>query len=486
MEHYNRMWRSVLVWLVAVTVSAGCMAQPDRPSTQAASASQSVAQKLQGYWHDPAARVWLGFEGEYCCFNGDLGLPAGGSLPDHGYVAYRNNAIVLQRWQPFVAVRREVTWKDDRLVLTGGQMPLELVRLPAKPPELTLTPIRLGLAKALPTERAAQIRKELAKRFQFEQQIRQELVARATSLSAARDREAEIHRKMQEDDERNRDYMRNLVSEVGWIDATRFGAATSSHAMMLVQKSGDIALMLAALPGLEEDIRAKRLGGQSFAMLYDRAQTFLNRRQRYGTQVVSSNISSGGHQGGFYLYPLEEPATVDQRRAELGMDPLQKYLSMLQQIYRTPAIESMETLIAADPTPSTQPAFRASNISGTLRFDGVYKGPSEAAGGGLTGNRYIRFYPEGTVITAFVLSGGSVQEIEHWFVKSGSNLTHSHFQKAGSHVVEFEFAFPRWQVTYRVDVRQNSLQAEITKKGITGARTEAFEFVPFVPAAKAQ
>jgi hypothetical protein len=79
--------------------------------------------------------------------------------------------------------------------------------------------------------------------------------------------------------------------------------------------------MLAALPEIEKDVKAKRLDdGFAFASLHDRVQLRLGRRQRYGTQVVNDSA------GKFVVFPLEDRARVDSLRHAIRLPSLAEEL----------------------------------------------------------------------------------------------------------------------------------------------------------------
>jgi hypothetical protein len=119
--------------------------------------------------------------------------------------------------------------------------------------------------------------------------------------------------------------LRELVRDVGWIDVDRFGPEASDAAFLIVQHSGNLALMLAALPRIELDVRRKLLDAQAYALLYDRVQVMLGEKQRFGTQL--------GHaaDGSYVVMPLEDRARVDDFRREIGLFPLKQYLEFLQE-----------------------------------------------------------------------------------------------------------------------------------------------------------
>ena len=59
-------------------------------------------------------------------------------------------------------------------------------------------------------------------------------------------------------------------------------------------------------------------------MLEDRILTRGGMKQRYGTQVTA------GADGVPRVDPIEDPANVDERRASVGLPPMQDYLKLLE------------------------------------------------------------------------------------------------------------------------------------------------------------
>ena len=124
-------------------------------------------------------------------------------------------------------------------------------------------------------------------------------------------------------DAANTKYMLEIMSKLGWIDASRFGRSASMTAFLLVQHSGNLPLMLAALPEIEKDVRSGRISGSAYALLYDRTQLALGRRQRYGSQVMLVK-------GQYFVQALEDRSKVDEFRRQLSLEPLAEYLDFFQ------------------------------------------------------------------------------------------------------------------------------------------------------------
>jgi hypothetical protein len=120
----------------------------------------------------------------------------------------------------------------------------------------------------------------------------------------------------------NTEYIRKILAEVGWIDVGRFGYSTSKAAFILVQHSWEAPLMSAVLPYLKQDVDAGRIEADTYALLFDRLQLSLGRRQRFGSQVATDET------GALVVLPVEDPSKVDALRAGLGMIPLKEYFQV--------------------------------------------------------------------------------------------------------------------------------------------------------------
>lgn len=196
------------------------------------------------------------------------------------------------------------------LVVKGREGDQRFKRLEQVPEDLEVRALKLGEAVKLEPGRVKKIQDELAARLQRDQAVRTDPTQRD---------------KMGEVDGDNTEYLAKLVQEIGWIDAERFGAEAANAAFLIVQHSGHLKLMMAALPPIEKDVRAKKLDGQPYALLYDRLQLNLGEKQRFGSQVGS------GANGELVVLPLEDRENVDVYRAEMNMIPLQMYLDFFKE-----------------------------------------------------------------------------------------------------------------------------------------------------------
>jgi hypothetical protein len=204
----------------------------------------------------------------------------------------------------------ELSLKGGVLIVKSGDKTETYKKLPNVPAELDFSPLKLGSSKTLPEPKLQGIRDELAKRIVEDQAVR-----------TKPDRRGE----MQTVDGDNTQYLRTLVMDIGWIDAKRFGKQTATNAFLIVQHSGDLRLMQAALPEIEKDMKAGVGDPQDYALLYDRLKLNLGERQRYGSQIGQDK------EGNPIVLPLEDKAKVEEFRKAIGLFPLSQYLKFFEQ-----------------------------------------------------------------------------------------------------------------------------------------------------------
>lgn len=177
---------------------------------------------------------------------------------------------------------------------------------------------QLGKPDPLPEETVKQIQGELMERMTIDQEVRSDPKLFEEN-TAAIDRMLEVDRE-------NTEWIKAIVFEHGWIDVDRFGAEASNAAFLLVQHSQDLPLMIAVLPRIEEDVRAGKLNGEPYALLYDRVQIKQDKKQKYGSQVVEDE------NGDPVVAPLEDPDRVEEYRREMGMLPMDEYIELVEEM----------------------------------------------------------------------------------------------------------------------------------------------------------
>ena len=226
-------------------------------------------------------RVTLNYSGQLIYWRIQLGKKEG----DKG-----EERDVLQVWSP------------------GRKQPTLYRRLEKGPDGFEPKAMKLGKTRSIKKKEKKKIVAEMRKRGRRDQQVRSGRID---------------EKKMAKVDTDNTAYLSKTLVKVGWLDARRFGVATTDAAWQLAVHSGDLPLMLAALPAIQKDLDRKRpLSCENYATLFDRVRMRLGRRQRYGTQVVQDA------NGKYVVFPLEDRAKVDKHRKEIGLTSLAESLEM--------------------------------------------------------------------------------------------------------------------------------------------------------------
>ena len=158
--------------------------------------------------------------------------------------AYEPNKVILKAWGRQIPMTYEL--KDGVLTLRAQHGAKTLKKLANVPDELVLKPLTFGKPKELPAEKVQAAQAELVKRLQLDQAVRRDRSRRGEMAKVDADNTA---------------YLKKQVTETGWIDVGRFGRSASHAAFLLVQHSGDLPLMLAALPHIKKDVKAKHFDG---------------------------------------------------------------------------------------------------------------------------------------------------------------------------------------------------------------------------------
>lgn len=128
-------------------------------------------------------------------------------------------------------------------------------------------------------------------------------------------------RRWQDVDQRHTSVLREIVAEHGWPGHALAGVDGAEAAWLLAQHA-DLADQQQFRPLLATAVRAGDATDKQLAFLDDRLAMREGRRlQRYGTQMIKHGA------GPLVLYDVEEPETLDERRATIGLGPVADQLT---------------------------------------------------------------------------------------------------------------------------------------------------------------
>jgi hypothetical protein len=135
---------------------------------------------------------------------------------------------------------------------------------------------------------------------------------------------ARIWPKIQAADEANTAWLQHSLRGRDWLDDARDGPGAEQDAWLIVQHSDhDRDFQRAMLARLEPFV-GRRVRAQDFALLWDRVAVAESRPQRYGSQLRCEHgelVATGG---------VEDPASLDARRADTGLQPWTEYRDFVQ------------------------------------------------------------------------------------------------------------------------------------------------------------
>ena len=134
--------------------------------------------------------------------------------------------------------------------------------------------------------------------------------------------------------------LKQIVAQKGWPTIALVGIDASNAAMLILTHSPDHAWQRQLLPQLQELAEAAKIDGSSLALVVDKELVSEGKLQRYGSQFMFIG-------GKMSMYAVEDPAHLDNRRAEALLPPMSIYKQMMAQIYH---LEVSNDVVMATPS----------------------------------------------------------------------------------------------------------------------------------------
>ncbi len=133
-------------------------------------------------------------------------------------------------------------------------------------------------------------------------------------------------------DRKNTDAMKEIIGQIGWPTTSKVGNDASRAAWLLVQHADhEPQFQERCLVFLKEQTEGEvRL--QDVAYLEDRVRVNTGRPQPYGTQFRETR-NPDGQVVAYGPRPIEDPERVNERRAAMGLEPLEDYTEMITKRY---------------------------------------------------------------------------------------------------------------------------------------------------------
>ncbi|MFL5762978.1 MAG: DUF6624 domain-containing protein [Bacteroidia bacterium] len=129
----------------------------------------------------------------------------------------------------------------------------------------------------------------------------------------------EIRKTIRQKDSLNILIIRGVLDKYGWLGRNVAGFI-GNYTIALVMEHADLKTQEEYLPLIRKAFKDGKLEPFDYAMLEDRVALREGKKQTYGSVVV--NIG-----GKNYVAPIEDPANLDKKRKEVGLNRMNDYLS---------------------------------------------------------------------------------------------------------------------------------------------------------------
>lgn len=127
-----------------------------------------------------------------------------------------------------------------------------------------------------------------------------------------------LHELMNEKDSINLIKVEKILNEYGWLGKDIIGEKGNSTLFLVIQHS-DLETQLKYLPMMREALKLGNIKSNDFAKFEDRIAMKQGKKQIYGSQIIIDGDR-------FYVYPIIDPEKVNERRSEVGLEPIEEYV----------------------------------------------------------------------------------------------------------------------------------------------------------------
>lgn len=173
----------------------------------------------------------------------------------------------------------------------------------------------------------ASLQNKLRARALIDQMLRQAAMAESYGDVSLSDDQVAIVRAriwlaIRKVDRDNTAWLKEVVGRDGWVDADKYGAEATDAAWLLVQHADqDPLFQFRILRELDPVVSPgkPKISKSRYALLRDRVMLKITGTQIYGSQLICKA-------GKWETFPIEHEASVDLRRAQMGLGPLKKYI----------------------------------------------------------------------------------------------------------------------------------------------------------------
>ena len=164
-----------------------------------------------------------------------------------------------------------------------------------------------------------ELRAELERMREDDQAIREDAMRTVQEPGMASPQYEELRDRGRAMQDRHAARLVEIVEEHGWPGLSLVGEMAAGGAFLLLQHA-DLETQKKYLPLLREATAAGEAKSTDLPLLEDRVRMLDGEKQLYGSQLLR------GEDGKPALWPIEDEEHVDERRAQVGLEPLSDYL----------------------------------------------------------------------------------------------------------------------------------------------------------------
>ena len=110
-----------------------------------------------------------------------------------------------------------------------------------------------------------------------------------------------------------------IIDRYGWLGANEVGDLANQSLWLVIQHA-PIKIQEKYLPYLRESVEKGESEGWYLAFLEDRILMRNGEKQIYGSQSTFNKET-----GKFHIYPIRDPENVNEKRNEIGLEPIEEY-----------------------------------------------------------------------------------------------------------------------------------------------------------------
>lgn len=114
----------------------------------------------------------------------------------------------------------------------------------------------------------------------------------------------------------------NIIDKYGWLGISDIGEKGNKSIWLVIQHA-PLEKMIEYFPLLQESAQKGETPADMMALTQDRILMYQGKPQIYGSQLKWDMKTNE-----YYVYPIENPDSVDIKRAKVGLDPMAEYVKI--------------------------------------------------------------------------------------------------------------------------------------------------------------